>query len=139
MSRSGYVDEMADQWALIMWRGAVASAIRGRRGQKFLRELLAAFDALSEKRLIEGDLVREGDVCAIGAVGKLRGVPLESMDPDDCGAIAKAFGISEAMVREILFQNDDGVRETPEQRFVRMRRWVISQIAPTPAEKAPPR
>lgn len=32
MSRCGYSDDY-DQWALIRWRGAVESAIRGKRGQ----------------------------------------------------------------------------------------------------------
>lgn len=60
MSRSGYVDDMGDQWAMIRYRGAVSSAIRGRRGQAFLREMLAALDAMPEKRLISGALVFDG-------------------------------------------------------------------------------
>ena len=47
MSRSGYTDDMEDMWQHICWRGAVASAIRGRRGQAFLREMLAAMDAIA--------------------------------------------------------------------------------------------
>ena len=34
MSRSGYTDE-CDGWELVRWRGAVNSAIRGKRGQAF--------------------------------------------------------------------------------------------------------
>jgi hypothetical protein len=45
MSRSGYSDDHSE-WDLIRWRGAVASAIRGKRGQAFLRELLVALDAM---------------------------------------------------------------------------------------------
>jgi hypothetical protein len=60
MSRSGYCEDMDDQWAHIRWRGAVTSAIRGRRGQAFLREMLAALDAMPEKRLVAGALVFEG-------------------------------------------------------------------------------
>jgi hypothetical protein len=41
MSRSGYSDD-CDGWALIRWRGAVNSAIKGRRGQQALREIVAA-------------------------------------------------------------------------------------------------
>jgi len=41
MSRSGYSDD-CDVWALIRWRGAVKSAIRGARGQAMLRELIQA-------------------------------------------------------------------------------------------------
>jgi len=61
MSRSGYTEDNDDQWALIRWRGAVKSAMRGKRGQAFLRELLAALDAMSVKRLIANDLVFDGD------------------------------------------------------------------------------
>lgn len=58
MSRSGYSDDYdGDNWDLIRWRGAVTSAIRGKRGQAFLREALAALDAMPEKQLIAGDLV----------------------------------------------------------------------------------
>ena len=132
MSRSGYTDDMDDPWAHIMWRGAVASAIRGKRGQAFLREMLAALDALPEKRLIEEELAHAGEVCAIGAVGKAGNVPMESIDPEDYGAIAAAFGIAEAMAREIMFMNDEGTmrREAPEERFARMREWIVSQIDP---------
>ena len=48
MSRSGYSDDIDDNWAHIMWRGRVASSIRGKRGQAMLRELLAALDAMPE-------------------------------------------------------------------------------------------
>lgn len=58
MSRSGYSEDYdGDHWDLIRWRGAVASSIRGKRGQAFLREALAALDAMPEKKLITGDLI----------------------------------------------------------------------------------
>ncbi|ENQ7660184.1 hypothetical protein ACEQOL_006537 [Pseudomonas aeruginosa] len=41
MSRSGYCDDL-DNWSLICWRGAVSSAIKGKRGQAFLIELREA-------------------------------------------------------------------------------------------------
>ena len=56
MSRSGYSDDL-ETWQLIKWRGQVMSAIRGKRGQKFLRELLAALDAMPKKILITEDLI----------------------------------------------------------------------------------
>jgi hypothetical protein len=46
MSRSQYIDDCDDNWQLIRWRGMVASAIRGKRGQQFLKDLLAALDAM---------------------------------------------------------------------------------------------
>jgi hypothetical protein len=69
VSRSGYIDDI-DDWQMIKWRGQVASAIRGRRGQKFLTDLYNALEALPEKRLIKHELKDEtGEVCAIGALG----------------------------------------------------------------------
>jgi hypothetical protein len=72
MSRSGYSDD-CDQWDMIRWRGAVASSIRGARGQAFLKEMLAALDALPEPKLIAEELESDGAVCAIGAVGPFAG------------------------------------------------------------------
>lgn len=154
MSRSGYVDDMDDQWAHIRWRGAVASAIRGKRGQAFLKEMLATLDAMPEKQLIAHELVMMGDslderlivgadrlvtergegislggVCAIGAVGLARGIDMSKLDPEEPGPIAAAFGINEKMVREIVYMNDEGwYGLTPEKRFAFMRSWVVSQI-----------
>jgi len=130
MSRSGYSDDSYDydQWAMICWRGAVASAFKGARGQAFLKEMLAALDALPEPKLIAEDLEAKGLVCAIGAVGKARGVDMSKLDPEDRETVAGVFGIAPAMVAEIVYTNDDWVRETPEERFIRMRQWTISQI-----------
>lgn len=52
MSRSGYTDDDDDPLATGRWRAQVRSAIRGKRGQAFLRELIAALDAMPEKALI---------------------------------------------------------------------------------------
>ena len=125
MSRSGYSDS-CDNWSLICWRGAVASAIRGQRGQRLLRDLLAALDALPEKRLIAGALEFDGAYCALGALGTARGLDLDAIDPDDRDQVGEVFGIASALAAEIAWENDEGGRfgETPEQRWVRMRDWA---------------
>jgi len=130
MSRSDYSDDVDYQWAYICWRGAVAKAISGKRGQAFLKEMLQALDAMPEHRLIDGALIDKGNVCAIGAVGKSRSVEMSGLDPEDVYTIAETFGVSQALVREIYFMNDEGAvyNETPEQRYQRMRRWVSSLI-----------
>ncbi|WP_315833953.1 hypothetical protein [Bradyrhizobium prioriisuperbiae] len=146
MSRSGYSDD-CDQWQLIRYRGAVASAFRGKRGQSFLKETLAALDALPVKRLVANELaapdliscshwgIHEGEsVCAIGAVGRSRGIDMAKLDPEDAEAVAGTFGIAEAMAREIVYENDEYSRsETPEARYARVRAWVVGQIIPTTA------
>jgi hypothetical protein len=138
MSRSGYSEDGdLEQWSLICWRGAVNSAIKGARGQAFLREMLAALDALPEKKLIAGELAAHGEVCAIGSVGQRRGLDMSKLDPEDRDSVAGAFGIAPAMAAEIVFENDNDFSwrtETPEARFARMRAWVVAQIRDMPAE-----
>ena len=132
MSRSGYddYDGCGDQWAHICWRGAVTQAFRGRRGQEFFKEMLSALDALPEKKLIRNDLEDSGQVCALGAVGKARGVDMSQIDPYDCETVAGTFGVAGALAREVMGTNDEGSyrRETPEERWARMRAWVLKQI-----------
>lgn len=131
MSRSGYSDD-CDGWGLIMWRGAVNSAIKGKRGQAFLREMLEALDALPQKRLISGELKDgEGSVCALGSVGLRRGLDMDPIDITDREQVAESFGIAEAMAAEIMFVNDDEFsywNVTPEKRYERVRAWVVEHL-----------
>ncbi|HEL5400116.1 TPA: hypothetical protein UOJ25_000190 [Stenotrophomonas maltophilia] len=131
MSRSGYSDD-CDTWPLICWRGAVASALRGRRGQQFLIELRDALDAMPEKRLIAEELQdANGCHCTLGVIGAKRGLDMAGLDPTDRAAVSEAFGIAEAMAAEIVHENDGEWRrdkETPEARWTRMREWVEAQI-----------
>jgi hypothetical protein len=130
MSRSGYSDD-GDHWAMIRWRGAVTSAFRGRRGQAFLQEMLTALDAMPEKRLVAEELATySGEVCALGAVGVARGLGMGVVDPEDYEGVAELFRVPRALAQEVMWMNDEGAYriETPEQRWVRMRAWVASQI-----------
>lgn len=133
MSRSGYVDGYdEDNWAAFRWRGAVAQAIRGKRGQSLLRALVDALDAMPVKHLSKNVLRDEdGGYCALGVLGAARGVPVETLDPEDYDAVAGAFGIAAALAREIVFENDEAsgwAVETPEQRWLRMRAWAAKQL-----------
>lgn len=133
MSRSGYSDDYDNDWALICWRGAVKSAIRGKRGQAFLNEMLSALDDLPDKRLIKGDLVADGEVCALGAVGLKRAIPgILDIDPYDRDTVAGIFGIPPALAAEIMYINDEAVgywvEEKPETRWQRVRDWVAREV-----------
>ena len=142
MSRSGYSEDGDDNWSLICWRGAVNSALRGKRGQAFLKELGEALDAMPVKRLVTEELQADGEFCTLGVVGQARGLDMSTIDPGESDVVASKFGIAEAMAREIVWENDEhpGVygkredgsvgwrRETPEERCTRMRNWVDSQI-----------
>lgn len=138
MSRSGYCDDIDDQWAHIRWRGMVASSIRGKRGQSFLKDLLKALDEMPEKRLLAEVLQSDGGVCALGCVGKKRGIDMTNLDTDDdetTELVASQLDIADCLAREIVFENDEGGwNETPEQRFERVRKWVASQIKPETAQ-----
>lgn len=130
VSRSGYTDDFEDNWTLIKYRGWVASATRGKRGQRLLRAMVDALDAMPTKELITSELRCQGGVCALGALGQARGMDLEALDPDCPGQVAAAFDIAEPLAREIVFENDEcgPCRETPANRWFRMRMWVASQI-----------
>jgi hypothetical protein len=122
---------------MIKWRGQVASAIRGKRGQALLVDLVKALDAMPEKVLITEALIdAEGDVCALGAVGVRRGIAMDNLDPEEPESVAAVFDIAEQLAREITYINDDGGRydETPQQRWERVRAWAIQHIQPVPLE-----
>ena len=123
MSRSGYSDDYEHP---DLWRGAVARAITGYRGQHFLRKLRDALDAMPVKRLITDEISNGTDVCALGAVD-----PKCTIDPEDSDAVAHHFGIARAMAAEIVYWNDERFnRVTPEERWTCMRAWVGEQIVP---------
>lgn len=136
MSRSGYCDDWdGDQWQYALAMGTVASAMRGKRGQKFFRDLVAALDAMPAKRLVADVLIREDstgfeEVCALGALGKARGVDLKPLNPDDARRIGEVFDISTTLAREVVYENDEAAwgEETPEQRWFRVRKWAASNI-----------
>ncbi|MEB0133818.1 hypothetical protein QN362_00570 [Actimicrobium sp. CCC2.4] len=107
MSRSGYTDECDDNWGLIRWRGAVNSSIKGKRGQAMLREIAAAMDAMPDKELVTNNLQVDGSFCTLGVVGAARGIDMSKVDSEDREAVAKMFGISEALAAEIMHENDE--------------------------------
>ena len=132
MSRSGYSDDI-DNWDLIRWRGRVASSIRGRRGQAFLRELLTALDAMPVKELVANEFETDGQFCTLGVIGHARGIDMATIDPEDDyhhDELSAAFDIAGCLVQEIEFLNDDDYtyREPAAYRWSRMRAWVAEQI-----------
>lgn len=137
MSRSGCSDDCDDLWGFIRWRGAVTSAIRGRKGQAFLRELLAALDELPEKQLIADSFQAGAGVCTLGAVCQQRGVAAPVSNPDDWDDFdarsfaRQALSIPDALAAEIMYLNDEGGwgNETPYRRWERMRTWIVEHIA----------
>ena len=135
MNRSGYSDDCDDNLASGRWRGMVKSAIRGKRGQSFLRELAAEMDKMPVKELIAEELVRpDGQCCTIGVVCKSRGLDVAKIDVGEPDQVSAAVGIASCLAAEIENENDDGFwhyernTETPAERWVRMRKWVDQRI-----------
>jgi hypothetical protein len=127
MSRSGYSDDCGEGYA--MWRGQVMSAIRGKRGQSFLKDLVSALEAMPEKKLIAHELIENGQVCALGAVGVARGIDMSKIDPYDYETLSEKFDIAHQLVREIEWENDERVNCSPEMRWQAMLAWAKEQIA----------
>lgn len=127
MSRSGYSDDCE---GVQLWRANVERAIHGRAGQLFFMELLAALDALPHKRLIPHELVDGSECCALGAVALARGMDVTKIDESEPEEVAAAFGIRGMLVQEIAYMNDEykGSQETPEDRFRRIREWVVVNL-----------
>lgn len=123
-----YCDEDADNWSMIRWRGAVRSAMRGARGQAFLRELAAALDAMPVRELIANQFLDDnGCACALGVAGAARGLDMRAMDAADA---ANVLQIAYSMACEIMRHNDeDGpFDECPHARWARVRAWVQANI-----------
>lgn len=108
MSRAGYSDDADDVLAFGRWRAQLASAIRGKRGQRFFRDLVAALDAMPKKELIAGELKSsDGCVCALGALGSAHGVDLSELDTEDYESLGATFDIATQLARETMYQNDE--------------------------------
>lgn len=147
MSRHGYHEGDCDDVGSFLrarnWNGVVGSASRGKRGQAFFRALVAALDAMPEKRLVKGELEDgEGSVCALGCLGKAKGVALKSIDTEDWETLGETFNIAKQLAQEVMFRNDEGddfgMRMTPEERWQYVRRWAAHQIRVTPEELEQP-
>jgi hypothetical protein len=116
MSRSGYTDDIEDQWRHIMWRGRVASSIKGKRGQAMLRELLAALDAMPDKRLFAGSFQQtDGAFCTLGVLGAARGTKMDDLGDAEDGCderlVAERFGVAAPLVQEIMYLNDEWLED----------------------------
>lgn len=128
MSRSGYSDDCE---YLDLYRGTVERSIKGKRGQKFLKELAKAMDDMPTRILITNELTNKDGDCPIGVICRNRNIDTSKVDYNDPDAVAKLVNISRSMAAEIEYENDEGKYgffETPEERWVRMRKWIKEQI-----------
>lgn len=147
MSRAGYTDDDdCSSNRIALYRSAVRNALRGKRGQAFLRELAAALDEMPKKELLARTVVRNGECCALGAVAIRRGIDLSPVDYEDDDAaedgdwttewLRDRLGIVDCLAREVVYQNEEAYwfNEEPSERWKRMRAWVESKIQRAPEE-----
>ncbi|MBZ3919250.1 MULTISPECIES: hypothetical protein [Xanthomonas] len=101
-----------------------------------MRDLIAALDALPEKKLIAHTVEQDGCFCALGAVAHLRGTDLDQgpnggtdhdFEPDRAAA---RLDIATPLAQEVVYENDEASYwdETPEARWTRMRQWAVSNL-----------
>ncbi len=160
MGRSGYSDyddyDADAQWAMIRHAGARKSALRGRRGQDFLRRLSAALDAMPVKSLIaipgeEGEYADgeappgfnrlgtpDGQVCVLGCLALAEGKKPHEIDATDYGGLGAMFNVAPIVVRDLEWENDeqsftygDPGQESMtegERRWAYLREWVKRNV-----------
>lgn len=138
MSRSGYSDDL-DYRELALYRGQVASAIRGKRGQKMLRDLIAALEAMPVKELASYTLVQDGECCAIGALALHRGIDVSDLQQASCyedeycdeaaEPLARRLDVAHQLVREVIHYNDEMLEDvTPAERHRRVLGWAKRKL-----------
>lgn len=135
MSRSGYSEDL-DNWELIRWRGMVASATRGKRGQLFFKNLVSALESMPDKKLISSALESNEGVCAMGALAQHQKIDVKNIDPMQSDQVASLFDIAPCLAQEVAYENDEVYwSETPEHRWSRMYRWAKENIRSPLEEK----
>ena len=140
--RLDYCDEERFPNHFALWEANCRRSLQGKAGQRELREMEAALLALPAKRLVQGVLLSDdGDVCALGAYGRYKGLDLTSFETCDKEITGVEVGIAGGMPRLVAWavvdRNDrlDGqyqvgtfVLLTPEERYDQMLAWVRAQL-----------
>ncbi len=106
--RINYSDDEERPGQFALWDANCRRSLRGKAGQKALKEFEAALLALPEKRLIKDALTDEsGGVCAIGCYAKYKGVDLSTFDPEDeSDEVGIAAGMPHLVAWRVVALND---------------------------------
>lgn len=134
--RISWSDEEDRPGQFDLWQANCRRSLNGRAGQEALRDLESALLAMPEKRLIVDDLAVDGEVCAVGALMRARGVPqgrLEEISGDDDTDVlaAKEARVPRLVGWKLVELNDYELEHvTPEQRYERVLDWVRERLLP---------
>jgi hypothetical protein len=152
MSRYSYCDyddgDVLASFHRGAWEHSHNRALNSKRGLKVLREFEQALLALPVPRLICNEIVKDGEVCAIGAYAKYKGCDLTKYEPGLCGwcdnydcdcsdtdlemtaSLGKEAGMARTMAWDFAYMNDEVYSGTPEERWTktieRVRRLIAS-------------
>jgi hypothetical protein len=136
--RFNYSDDEYFPGQFALWQANCWRSLQGKAGQAALRELERALLSLPSRRLIEGALQdATGDVCAIGALARHRGVIAEiKASHQEMEEVGVELGMPRLVAWKLIELNDvelssqDRHRQiTPEQRYERVLAWVQRQLA----------
>lgn len=140
-------EEYPGEYAL--FEANIDRALAGKRGQAILREMKAALEALPHKRLCQGRLADDGEVCVLGAlcVKRLRDTGLtfeeavEKAEREyaemDAQALADTAGsrmkLGFHLAWKTMYANDElgenyKSKTTPEKRFENVMNWINSNL-----------
>lgn len=145
MTRISYSEDEERPGQFALWQANCRRSLQGKAGQTSLRELEHALLALPDKRLIKGVLQTEdGDVCAIGALAKYKGVAQTKADPDyEMEEVGVELGMPRLVAWKVVELNDiqigghfdytkgprgQWVPATPEERYKKVLAWVQKQL-----------
>lgn len=122
MSRISYSDEEEFPGQFALWQANCRRSLHSKAGREALREVEAALVAMPEKHLIRGYIEDEGQVCAIGAAIKARGL-LDKVDEDDYtdDTAVELLGFPRLVAWKLVELNDEhGPNDTTAQRYERV-------------------
>lgn len=143
--RLNWCDEEDRPGQFALWNANCRRSLRGKAGQRELRELETALLALPEKRLIHGALQDDdGGVCAIACYAKHKGVDLSRFDAEvESDKVGIAAGMPRLVAWKVVALNDIDCGDmwgsgsgnmTPEKRYEKVLAWVRIQLRPAGAE-----
>lgn len=131
MSRIGYSTDEDYPGQFELWQANCRRSLHGKQGQEELRALRDALLELPDKRLIHGLLVdTDGEVCAVGAYAKHKGLDLQKFDPEGAtDEVGIEAGMPSLVAWKVVEMNDmEFDHLTPERRYTQMLEWVSRQI-----------
>lgn len=105
--------------------------------QTFYKDLLAALDGMTSKRLIRHALEKDGQYCAVGALCMARKLDVTDVNFRRAGIVAQAeaLNVPIEIMLTVEVENDEGYKlyaaegeETTQERWRRMHAWTKRQI-----------